>query len=295
MYLAKARRGQARIQLFDQATRASARQRVHTETALARALDREELLLHYQPIVRSDSRRLVGVEALLRWQHPTRGLLAPAAFLDVAEQTGLIVPIGMWVLAEACEQVQQWNRFLPESEHLSLSVNLSGRQLAEPDLAVEVAATLRNARFDPRFMNLFLEITETLLPSNEDEARLRLLELHKLGIRLAIDDFGTGYSSLNYVRQLPLSIVKIDRAFVAGLGISDRDEAIVTAILKLADALDLSVVAEGVETEDQYQRLASMGCEFLQGYLFSRPQPPAYFDNMFSSQRGDGLTIVGAT
>ncbi|HUC36291.1 MAG TPA: EAL domain-containing protein [Acidimicrobiales bacterium] len=283
MYLAKARSGHGRIQLFDQATRASARQRVHTETALARALERGELVVHYQPIVESRTRHLVGVESLIRWRHPTRGLLLPGTFLDVAEQTGLIVPIGMWVLEEACRQVKLWNDRLPADRQLSLSVNLSGRQLAEPTLAFDVAAAMSDVGYDPRVMSLCLEITETLLPSNEDDARSRLLELHDLGIRLAIDDFGTGYSSLTYVRQLPLSTVKVDRTFVEGLGVSERDEAIVTAIMRLAEALDLEVVAEGVETEEQCSRLEAMGCGYLQGFLFSKPQPASYFDFVFSS------------
>jgi diguanylate cyclase (GGDEF)-like protein/PAS domain S-box-containing protein len=274
MYLAKARSGQGRVQLFDQATRAVARQRVHTETALARALEREELVVYYQPIVETATRRWVGVEALLRWEHPTRGLLAPAAFLDVAEQTGLIVPIGEWVLSEACRQVQHWNRSLPPDEHLAVSVNLSGRQLTEPDLARTIASALEKASIDPQAVRLVLEVTETLLPTDEYEARCRLIELHEMGIQLAIDDFGTGYSSLRYVRDLPISTIKIDRSFVSGLGNSDHDEAIVTAVTQLATTLGLRVVAEGVETESQFAFLSRVGCDYSQGYLFGRPQPP---------------------
>jgi len=274
MYLAKARSGQGRVQLFDQATRAVARQRVHTETALARALERDELVVFYQPIVETATRRWVGVEALLRWQHPTRGLLAPAAFLDAAEQTGLIVPIGAWVLSEACSQVQQWNAGLSPDDHLAVSVNLSGRQLTEPDLAQTIAASLDEANIDPRSLRLVLEVTETLLPTDEDEARRRLVELHELGIQLAIDDFGTGYSSLRYVRDLPISTIKIDRSFVSGLGESDHDEAIVIAVTQLARTLGLRVVAEGVETEAQFAFLSRVGCDYSQGYLFGRPQPP---------------------
>ncbi|MHB8330291.1 MAG: putative bifunctional diguanylate cyclase/phosphodiesterase, partial [Acidimicrobiales bacterium] len=278
MYLAKARGGQGRVQLFDQATRATARQRVHTETALAQALERDELEVHYQPVVETASRHMVGVEALVRWQHPTRGLLLPSAFLDVAEQTGLIVPIGTWVLAEACRQVQAWNERLAIDAQLSLSVNLSGRQLAEPDLAASVAATLRRAGVSPGTLKLFLEVTETLLPEDDVEARRHLLDLHALGIELAIDDFGTGYSSLGYVRDLPISMVKIDRSFVAGLGDSERDEAIVGAVVQLAGTLGLQVVAEGVETEAQFANLSDMACDFVQGFLFGRPQPASAFE-----------------
>jgi len=219
----------------------------------------------------------------LRWQHPTRGILGPAAFLEVAEQTGLIVPIGLWVLAEACQQVKLWNSSLPADAQLALSVNLSGRQLAEPNLAASVALTLAETGFDPKAMKLCLEITETLLPSDEDEARSCLMELHGLGIELAVDDFGTGYSSLSKVRDLPLSTIKVDRTFVSGLGVSERDEAIVSAILKLAGALDLVVVAEGVETEEQAVHLRAMGCDALQGFHFSRPQPAHYFDLAFAT------------
>jgi len=286
MYLAKSRSGHGRIQLFDQATRAFARQRVHTETALARAIERDELVLYYQPVVEVSSRRAVGVEALVRWQHPTRGLLLPAAFLDVAEQTGLIVPIGTWVLGEACRQVQHWNRSLPPDQQLGLSVNLSGRQLAEPDLVDTVMRTLADADIDPRSLKLLLEVTETLLPTDHDEARQHLVDLHDHGIRLAIDDFGTGYSSLRYVRELPISIVKIDRSFVAGVGRSTQDEAIVDAVVKLATTLGLEVVAEGVETSTQFDYLRRVGCSFAQGYLFGHPQPAAAFAGFSLTKTG---------
>ncbi len=273
MYLAKARSGPGRIQLFDQQTRAFARQRVHTETALARAIERDELVVYYQPIIDVATRRVVSVEALLRWQHPTRGLLSPASFLDVAEQTGLIVPIGSWVLSQAARQVSQWNAGLAPNERLGLSVNLSGRQLIEPDLAASVATTLRKAGVDPRSVKLQLEVTETVLPSDRQEARKHLEELNALGIELAIDDFGTGYSSLRYVKELPVSIVKIDQSFVAGLGTSSQDEAIVNAVIQLAAALGLEVVAEGVETELQFEFLVAAGCTFAQGFLFGYPEP----------------------
>ena len=178
------------------------------------------------------------------------------------------------MLSEACAQVQRWNSLLPDDEHLAVSVNLSGRQLTEPDLAETIAASLRRADIDPHALRLVLEVTETLLPADEDEARRRLIELHELGIQLAIDDFGTGYSSLRYVRDLPISTIKIDRSFVSGLGQSDHDEAIVNAVTQLARTLGLRVVAEGVETEAQFAFLSRVGCDYSQGYLFGRPQPP---------------------
>ncbi len=278
MYLAKARRGEGRVQLFDQATRASARQRVHTETALAHAVEREELVLFYQPIIDARTRLPIGVEALLRWEHPARGLLSPSDFLDLAEQTGLIVPIGTWVLSEACIQVHTWNKSRPPDEQLALSVNLSGRQLTEPDLVPQMRHTLEMVGIDPRALSLSLEVTETLLPTDQEGVKERLRQLHHLGIKLAIDDFGTGYSSLRYVRELPITIVKIDRSFVSGLGIHPQDEAIVSAVIRLAHTLGLSVVAEGVETQSQYDYLADIGCDYVQGYLFGRPEPASLFE-----------------
>jgi diguanylate cyclase (GGDEF)-like protein/PAS domain S-box-containing protein len=278
MYLAKSRSETGRVQLFDRTTRTHARQRVHTETDLGHALERDELRVFYQPIIDVEMRRRIGVEALVRWQHPTRGLLAPSAFLDVAEQTGLIVPIGAWVLAESCRQVARWNEALGPADRLSLSVNLSGRQLAEKDLAETVARTLQDAAVDPHSLQLYLEVTETLLPTDHEGARRALFELRQLGIDLAIDDFGTGYSSLRYVRELPISIVKIDQSFVAGLGRSRQDEAIVRAVAELGHTLGLRVVAEGVETELQFSKLRCYPCDYAQGYLFGRPQPAELFD-----------------
>jgi len=286
MYLAKARSGPGRVQLFDQAARASARQRIHTETALARALDRGELEVFYQPIAEVVSGRWVGTEALVRWNHPTRGLLEPSAFLEVAEQTGMIVPIGAWVLAESCAQVQEWNRDLAEVDRLSLSVNLSARQLAEPDLVRSVAAILAHARVDPRGFDLYLEMTESLMPDNEEQAFGHLAELHALGVRLAIDDFGTGYSSLRYVRELPVSVVKIDRSFVSGLGRSARDEAIVKSITQLAETLDLRAVAEGVTSARQATCLERLSCQFAQGFLYGQPESAEAFRHSVTAKAG---------
>jgi diguanylate cyclase (GGDEF)-like protein/PAS domain S-box-containing protein len=278
MYLAKSRAETGRVQLFDRTTRSNARQRVHTETDLGHALERHELRVFYQPIVDVPTRRQVGVEALVRWEHPERGLLAPNAFLDVAEQTGLIVPIGAWVLEEACRQIVRWNAQLGPEDQLSLSVNLSGRQLAEKELPATVSRILSDANIDPHALRLYLEVTETLLPTDHDGARRALFELRQLGIDLAIDDFGTGYSSLRYVRELPISIVKIDQSFVSGLGRSRQDEAIVRAVAELGHTLGLRVVAEGVETELQFAKLSRFPCDYAQGYLFGRPQPPELFD-----------------
>ncbi len=278
MYLAKAKSGRARIQVFDHATRATARHRVHTEEELAQALKHDELVVHYQPIIDLWTRRRVGVEALVRWQHPTRGLLAPSSFLDVAEQTGLIVPLGSWVLRTACAQVRSWNDELSADHQLALSVNLSARQLSEPDLVDEVSSVLVDAGISPRALRLVLELTESLMPADEDDARTHVRQLHRMGVVLAIDDFGTGYSSLQYMRELPIGVVKIDRSFISAIGRSSRDEAIIRSVVDLAHTLGLTVTAEGVETETQLEFVSEVGCDMAQGFLFGRPEPPEEID-----------------
>ena len=277
MYRAKAQ-GRGRVQLFDAVTREHELQRVHTEHALRQALDNGELRVHYQPIFELRDLRPVGVEALVRWQHPTRGLLAPAEFIEVAEDSGLIVPIGAWVLGESCRQVAEWNRAFPVDRGLSLSVNLSARQLAEPGLVDTVRGTLADVGIDPSDLDLWLEVTETLVLRDPEAAAARLGELRALGVRLAVDDFGTGYSSLSYLRRFPISALKIDRAFVAGLGNSAEDEAIVLAMVRLAHALAIEVVAEGVETEMQLSRLQDIGCDYAQGFLLQVPLPADQLD-----------------
>jgi diguanylate cyclase (GGDEF)-like protein len=273
MYFAKTCGGQGKIQVFDKAIRAMARQRTTTESDLGYALEHSELVVYYQPIVETSNGHVVGVEALLRWQHPTRGLLMPAAFLDLAEQTGLIVPIGEWVLSQACENVQTWNVRREPDEQLALSVNLSARQLAEPDLSKRIKAIVDRAQVNPGSLRLSLEVTETLLPVDQGAATRCLASLHELGIELAIDDFGTGYASLSYVMDLPIAVVKIDRSFVARIGQDPRGEAVVNAVIQLAHTLGLQVVAEGVEDGLQLDFLSAASCDYCQGYLFSRPQP----------------------
>ena len=273
MYFAKTCGGQGKIQIFDKAIRAMARQRTTTESDLGYALEHSELVVYYQPIVETSTGHVVGVEALLRWQHPTRGLLMPAAFLDLAEQTGLIVPIGEWVLSQACESVQGWNARRAPDEQLALSVNLSARQLAEPDLSKRIKAIVDRARVNPGSLRLSLEVTETLLPVDQGAATRCLASLHELGIQLAIDDFGTGYASLSYVMDLPIAVVKIDQSFVARIGHDPRGEAVVNAVIQLAHTLGVRVVAEGVEDGLQLDFLSAASCDYCQGFLFSRPQP----------------------
>jgi Amt family ammonium transporter len=260
------------VQLFDASTREHELARVHTENALRLALDRGELRVHYQPIFALSDLRPVGVEALVRWQHPTRGLLPPSDFIGVAEESGLIVPLGRWVLAQACRQVAEWNLELPKHQVLSLSVNLSARQLAEPGLVEAVRTTLDEVGIDPSSLDLWLEVTETFVLRDPETAAARLAELRSLGVRLAVDDFGTGYSSLSYLRRLPVDELKIDRSFVMGLT-TGRDDVIVRSSIDLAHNLGLTVVAEGVENEDVQLRLHAMGCDVVQGTFISAPRP----------------------
>nr|MDQ3294199.1 GGDEF domain-containing phosphodiesterase [Actinomycetota bacterium] len=271
MYRAKGR-GRNRVELFDATAGDDALLRMHTETALRRALEVDELRVHYQPIFDLETRRPVGVEALVRWQHPTGGLLLPGDFIGVAEDSGLIVPIGDWVLRHAWRQVAAWNARRADDEQLGLSVNLSTRQLAESSVVTMVQEALASEGPDVQGPPLTLEVTETFMLRDPEAAALRLAELCELGLDLAIDDFGTGFSSLSYLRRFPVSVLKIDRSFVAGLGESVEDEAIVRAVLQLGRTLGLQVVAEGVETDAQLGRLRSLGCTRAQGYLLGRPQ-----------------------
>jgi diguanylate cyclase (GGDEF)-like protein/PAS domain S-box-containing protein len=278
MYLAKTMNGRFRIQIFDRKTRTVARHRVNTEHELFHALDNNELVVFYQPIVDLWTRRRVGVEALVRWQHPKRGLLAPAEFLEVAEHTGLIVPMGSWVLRTSCAQVREWNSRLSADHQLSLSVNLSARQLAEPDLVDDVSSVLVEAGISPRGLRLVLDLTDNLHPIDADEALTHVRQLNRIGVDLAIDDFGTGYSSLQYMRELPIRVVKIDRSFISAIGRSARDETIVRSIVDLAHNLDLTVIAEGVETESQLEFISEIGCDMAQGFLFGAPESADEFD-----------------
>jgi diguanylate cyclase (GGDEF)-like protein/PAS domain S-box-containing protein len=268
MYRAKDR-GKGRYEVFDEEMRADAVTRLETESALRRALERGELRLHFQPEVELASGSIIGFEALIRWEHPVRGLILPAEFMPLAEETGLAVPIGEWVLREACAEVRRWQLESP----LTLSVNLSARQLSQPDLVATVRRALAETETDPA--TLCLEITEGAVMESGTATTAQLRALKSLGVRLAIDDFGTGYSSLVHLRQFPVDVLKIDRAFVDGLGHETRDASIAAAVISLAHALGLSTVAEGVETHEQLVVLTQLGCDAGQGHLFAAPQPPA--------------------
>jgi diguanylate cyclase (GGDEF)-like protein/PAS domain S-box-containing protein len=269
MYRAK-RRGGRSYEIFDEAMRAHAENQLWMENALRRAIDGDELRLLYQPIVKLATGGIVGAEALVRWEHPERGLLAPDSFIPVAEDTGLIVPIGEWVLKEACRQALPWQHQATTGVPLRMSVNLSARQLAHGDLARTVGETLQAVGLDPSV--LILEVTESAVMEDTEMAIGVLRQLKALGVGLAIDDFGTGYSSLAYLQRFPVDILKIDRSFVGALH-TPEGRAIVEASLTLAHALGLSGVAEGVETLEQVACLRTLSCDTAQGYHFARPMP----------------------
>jgi diguanylate cyclase (GGDEF)-like protein len=268
MYRAK-QLGKARYEVFDQAMHARAMDRLGLERDMRRAVERRELFLQFQPIVSLSTGSLRGFEALVRWRHPERGVIPPAKFIPIAEETGLIIPIGKWVLGEACRQMSRWQKLSGLDGPLPMSVNLSGRQFLQPDLLEQVREVLRETGLDPR--GLKLEITETVVMENIETATHTLEQLRALGVELSIDDFGTGYSSLSYLQRFPVSTLKIDRSFVSRMAESDGTAEIVRTITKLAQNLGMNVVAEGVETEGQRTQLSAFECEFGQGYYFSRP------------------------
>jgi diguanylate cyclase (GGDEF)-like protein len=267
MYRAK-ENGKARYEVFDHGMHARAVSRLQLESDLRQAIEQNEFCVYYQPIISLQTGRLAGFEALVRWNHPRRGLVSPADFIPVAEETGLIVPIGQWVLNEACMHVREWQINSPSHRSLSLSVNLSARQVAQPDLLNRIKEALESSKLSPHCLKL--EITESVVMENAEAAALMFKQLRALGVQLSIDDFGTGYSSLSYLHRFPLNYLKIDRSFVMRLT-TDNDNAIVRTISTLARNLGMEVIAEGIETEEQYQQLKMLGCEYGQGYLFSRP------------------------
>ena len=271
MYQAK-ERGRDRIELFDKDMRSRAVARLATEAALRQAIDGHELRVHYQPVVNPTDGSVVGVEALVRWLDEQRGLAYPKEFIGLAEETGLIVPLGALVLDEACHQVARWNHEHRARQPLSVSVNLSARQLDSPGLADRVAAVLASSGLAPEL--LWIEITESVLMDETGPSLAALNALKSVGVTLVVDDFGTGYSSLLYVRRLPVDVLKIDQSFVAGLGYRQADDAIVASVIHLAHALNLVAVAEGVETAEQATRLTELGCEFAQGFFWSEPAAP---------------------
>jgi diguanylate cyclase (GGDEF)-like protein len=281
MHRAKAG-GKNRYEVFEPGMHAEVVERLELEADLQRALERGDFVVHYQPIVDLSTAAIVGVEALVRMIHPRRGLVPPGLFIPLAEETGLIMPIGNLVFREACRQVAAWQSTLPVAAELGLSVNLSGRQLEDPAVAQKVANMIASTRLAPN--TLMLEITETVLMHDTREIVERLHELRGLGVRVAIDDFGTGYSSLNYLQRLPIDVLKIARPFVDGLGSGAREGAVARAIVDLASALELDTVAEGIECQDQAVRLGELGCRLGQGFHFDRPMEAAAFEDRLRKQ-----------
>ncbi len=273
---------------FDPAMRAESLELATMEHDLRHAIERSELRLHYQPLVRLVDGTVTGVEALLRWQHPDRGLIQPLSFIPLAEETGLIVPIGQWVLETACRQARAWQRFGPAAPAV-VSVNLSARQFAKSDLVDRVSATLVETGLDPGALEL--EITESVVMDQSEASIERLQALRRLGVKLVLDDFGTGYSSLSYLRRLPLDTIKIDRSFVSGLGSDAADLPIAQAVISLAHGLGIGVVAEGIETTTQLECLRSLGCDRGQGFAFARPLPSEQLDALFEGAHGAPLRL----
>jgi EAL domain-containing protein (putative c-di-GMP-specific phosphodiesterase class I) len=270
MYRAKGL-GKGRFQMFEPGMHVAVLERLELEVDLQRALDRGEMTVHYQPIVELTTQRIVALEALVRWRHPVRGMIQPAEFIPLAEETGQIHRLGQWVLEQAARDACAWNADLRADDPVRIGVNLSGRQLQEPTLVGQIAAVLADTGLPAE--QLVLEITETVLMQDLEGTVAKLQELRRLGLLLSVDDFGTGYSSLQYLRRFPLDSLKIAKSFVDGVGGPSQDAAVARAIIELGTSFQLSVVAEGIEKPEQHAHLVDLGCTHGQGFLYSRPVP----------------------
>ena len=287
MYQAKSL-GRSRFEVFHAGMRAQAVARLELESDLRRAVDNGEFVLYYQPKVRLKTDKIVGVEALIRWRHPERGIVPPDEFIPLAEETGLIVPIGMWVLREACTAMHRWHAEFPTDPPLEISVNVSVRQFREPDLQARIAAVLAETQLDPA--TLQLEITESVLMDDVDAVATLLASLKDLGVGLKIDDFGTGYASLKCLSRLPFDVLKIDRSFVVNMSKADGTGETIRAILLLAENLGMEVVAEGIERKDQLLELQSLHCDYGQGYYFSPPVEQEALGELIRKSRARSAT-----
>jgi diguanylate cyclase (GGDEF)-like protein/PAS domain S-box-containing protein len=267
----QARHFESGYALFDPEMHAAAIRRIEVESQLRTAIAEKQFMLHYQPTIDLLTGRLTGVEALVRWQHPNRGIVPPMEFIPLAEESGLIVPLGQWAIGEACRQIRVWQRELPAEEPITLGVNLSGRQLRHPNIVRDIADALDDSGLLPS--RLILEITESVLMVDSATTLNRLFQLKSLGVRLAIDDFGTGYSSFAYLRRFPVDILKIDKSFIDGVATEPTASALVDAMIRIGKTLRLETIAEGIERVEQADRLRVLQCDIGQGYLFSRPLP----------------------
>ena len=283
MYRAKSL-GKARFAIFDTELHDQAVSRLRLESDLHRALEKKELVLYYQPIISLDTNRTIGFEALMRWQHPERGLVSPGEFIPTAEETGLIVPMGWWLFHEACRQIKEWNETICAHEHVTLNVNVSGRQLLHEGLSKRLATIMRSEGVQGSAFKL--EVTETTLMEDPEFMSTLFEDLHSLGFKLAIDDFGTGYSSLSYLQRFRFDIVKIDRSFVGNMDENKESAGIVRAIMDLSKGLSCEVTAEGVETEVQLEMLRDMNCNYAQGFLIAEPLPPPAVPGFLLGQWG---------
>jgi diguanylate cyclase (GGDEF)-like protein/PAS domain S-box-containing protein len=270
MYRAKAK-GEGSIEIFDPSMNAQALARFQMDAELRQALERDEFVLYYQPVVGLRSRRIEGWEALVRWRHPQRGMVPPLDFISLAEETGFIVPLGKWVVEEACRQAGIWNRRFPAESPRLMNVNISARQFQHKELITTVLEALRTASLEPG--HLKLEITESIMMKDPMASIEAMKTFKSMDIHLVIDDFGTGYSSLSYLKRFPVDTLKVDKSFVDGLGKDSESTAIVAAVISMAKSLGMRVTAEGIETTDQMQHLEKLNCDQGQGYLFSRPLP----------------------
>jgi EAL domain-containing protein (putative c-di-GMP-specific phosphodiesterase class I) len=267
MYRAKSA-GIGQYEVFDRAMHAEALARLQMETDLRRACERHEFHAVYQPVICLSSGRIRGFEALLRWDHPAQGVVSPVEFIPIAEETGLILPMGRWILEEACRELRAWQRARKQPD-LFVAVNLSVKQFSQPDLAEQVRQVLRSTGV--KASSLRLEITETVIVQKTELATRTLRELKELGVKVYMDDFGTGYSSLSYLHRLPLDALKIDRSFIGEMDTDERTRQLVRAILTLAQSVGVQVVAEGVASSRQVEELRALGCQFAQGFYFARP------------------------
>jgi diguanylate cyclase (GGDEF)-like protein/PAS domain S-box-containing protein len=289
MYLAK-RNGKGRFEMFHPGMHEEAVRRIETSAELRRGIEDRQFEVFYQPIIDVRTTNVVGAEALVRWHHPTRGLVGPAEFIPIAESTGLIVPLGKWVLSEACGQAESWRTSGITDERFHISVNLSARQLQDPAILDDVGAAIRDSGLPPALV--VLEVTESVIMHDLPTALSRLYALKDLGLQLAVDDFGTGYSSLSYLRNFPMDIVKIDKSFVDRITLDPEGAAMVRSVIDLSSALGLATIAEGVEYPEQFGLLHELGCDSVQGYMFAKPMPSEEFAETVTKRRTEATELT---